>query len=60
MITADDWKGEYRDIKYEISAENKVSKPFLKVLFYVYDIEMDELRVQKAVKKLQNTLGNNI
>lgn len=42
MITADDWKGEYRDIRYEISAENKVSKPFLKVLFYVYDIEMDE------------------
>jgi len=24
------------------------------------DIEMNELRVQKAVKKLQNTLGNNI
>ena len=30
------------------------------IKFMVNDIEMDELRVQKAVKKLQNTLGNNI
>ena len=28
------------------------------IKFMVNDIEMDELRVQKAVKKLQNTLGN--
>ena len=25
-----------------VPAENKVSKPFLKVLFYTYNIEMDE------------------
>jgi flap endonuclease-1 len=30
------------------------------IKFMVNDIEMNELRVQKAVKKLQNTLGNNI
>ena len=30
------------------------------IKFMVNDIEMDELRVQKAVKKLQNTLGNKI
>ena len=37
MITADDWEGEYRGITYEISAENKVSKPFLKISFYLGD-----------------------
>ena len=37
MITPDDWQGEYRGITYEISAENKVSKPFLKILFYEGD-----------------------
>ena len=42
MTKEDDWEGEYRGIKYEISAENKVSKPFLKVFFYTYNIEMDE------------------
>jgi len=30
------------------------------IKFMVNDIEMNEIRVQKAVKKLQNTLGNNI
>ena len=30
------------------------------IKFMVNDIEMNELRVQKAVKKLQNTLGNKI
>ena len=30
------------------------------IKFMVNDIEMDELRVQKVVKKLQNTLGNKI
>ena len=28
------------------------------IKFMVNDIEMNELKVQKAVKKLQNTLGN--
>ena len=37
MITPDDWEGEYRGISYEISAENKVSKPFLKIFFYEGD-----------------------
>ena len=37
MITPDDWQGEYRGMTYEISAENKVSKPFLKILFYEGD-----------------------
>ena len=30
------------------------------IKFMVNDIEMNELRVQKAVKKLQNTLGNKV
>ena len=30
------------------------------IKFMVNDIEMNELRVQKQIKKLQNTLGNNI
>ena len=37
MKKEDDWEGEYRGIKYEISAENKVSKPFLKIFFYEGD-----------------------
>ena len=41
-----------------ISKPNKDMGGLIK--FLVNDIEMDELRVQKAVKKLQNTLGNNI
>ena len=30
------------------------------IKFMVNDIEMDELRVQKAIKKIQNTLGNKV
>ena len=41
-----------------ISKPNKDMGGLIK--FLVNDIEMDELRVQKAVKKLQNTLGNKI
>ena len=37
MKREDKWEGEYRGIGYEISAENRVSKPFLKILFYEGD-----------------------
>ena len=30
------------------------------IQFLVNDIEMDEIRVQNGIKKIQNTLGNNI
>ena len=52
----------YRDkIKVEELDVNKSNKDVGGLIkFMVNDIEMNELRVQKAVKKLQNTLGNKI
>jgi hypothetical protein len=52
----------YRDkIKVEELDVNKSNKDVGGLIkFMVNDIEMNELRVQKQIKKLQNTLGNNI